>query len=459
MPSKHSRDDGHASDEEIGPRPPANDTADDGDIGPPRPTDEQAEVGPPRPTDEQTGPKKRRKNLEFESLYLENLPAGEMYEKSYMHRDVVTDVLVTPNDFVVTASRDGQVKFWKKAPASIEFVKHFRSHVGAICGMAASADGAFLATVAEDMSLKMYDIVNFDMISMVKLPYQPVTCAWVSPKGAADGVIAVSAADSPAIRLYRARSGSADPMAENHSVHSAPVTLMAYNHRFHAVVSMDSRGMVEYWNPDDFSFPEDAVDFRFKAETSLYEFCKQKTRALSLSFSTDGTQFVCASADKNVRVFNFHTGKLRVQYDEGPAVSQQVQQQADERYRLDPMEFGRRMAVEQSIDQPGNAVFDESGNFIIYSTMLGIKTVNIHTHQVSRLLGKVETNERFVRVALYQGKPKQPVGQTTVLAATESDPTIFCTSNKKNRFFYFSNRDPTEEGRDVFNEKPTRDDL
>ena len=115
MPSKHSRDDGHASDEEIGPRPPANDTADDGDIGPPRPTDEQAEVGPPRPTDEQTEPKKRRKNLEFESLYLENLPAGEMYEKSYMHRDVVTDVLVTPNDFVVTASRDGQVKFWKKA--------------------------------------------------------------------------------------------------------------------------------------------------------------------------------------------------------------------------------------------------------------------------------------------------------------------------------------------------------
>jgi peptidylprolyl isomerase domain and WD repeat-containing protein 1 len=31
-----------------------------------------------------------------------------MYEKSYMHRDVVTHVLVTPGtDFVVTASADG----------------------------------------------------------------------------------------------------------------------------------------------------------------------------------------------------------------------------------------------------------------------------------------------------------------------------------------------------------------
>jgi hypothetical protein len=32
-----------------------------------------------------------------------------MYEKSYMHRDVVTDLLVTPNEFIITASCDGQV--------------------------------------------------------------------------------------------------------------------------------------------------------------------------------------------------------------------------------------------------------------------------------------------------------------------------------------------------------------
>ena len=471
MAKKHGR--GDDSSEDVGPPRPADDDDDvgpprpadddDEDVGPPRPpADEDAEAGPPRPdgAGSSSAPRvKRRKALEFERLFLDNLPAGEMYEKSYMHRDVVTDVLVTSNDFIITASRDGQVKFWKKQPASIEFVKHFRSHVGSICGMAASADGAFLATVAEDQSLKMYDIVNFDMISMVKLPYPPSTCTWVSPKGAADGVVAVSALDSPAIRLYRARSGSADPVAENSSVHSSPVNLMEYNHVFHVVVSMDTGGMVEYWNPDDFAFPEHCVKFSFKAETSLYEFRKKKTRPMSLAFSADGTQFVCMGEDKNVRVFNFQTGKLRVQYDEGPAVSQRVQQQDDERYHLDPMEFGRRMAVEQSIDQPGNAVFDESGNFIIYSTMLGVKMVNTTSHQVARLLGKVETNERFVRIALYQGRPKAPVGQTTVLASAENDPTIFCTSNKKNRFFYFSDRDPTEEGRDVFNERPTRDDL
>ena len=33
-------------------------------------------------------------------------------------------------DFLITASCDGHVKFWKKTEDGIEFVKHFRSHLG-----------------------------------------------------------------------------------------------------------------------------------------------------------------------------------------------------------------------------------------------------------------------------------------------------------------------------------------
>ena len=32
--------------------------------------------------------------LEFEQVYLDNLPNAESYEKSYMHRDVVTHLAV-----------------------------------------------------------------------------------------------------------------------------------------------------------------------------------------------------------------------------------------------------------------------------------------------------------------------------------------------------------------------------
>ena len=31
-----------------------------------------------------------------------------------MHRDVVTHVTVTSTDFIITASQDGHIKFWKK---------------------------------------------------------------------------------------------------------------------------------------------------------------------------------------------------------------------------------------------------------------------------------------------------------------------------------------------------------
>ncbi len=38
-----------------------------------------------------------------------------MYERSYMHRDTVTHTVVSKQQFVITASVDGHVKFWKKA--------------------------------------------------------------------------------------------------------------------------------------------------------------------------------------------------------------------------------------------------------------------------------------------------------------------------------------------------------
>lgn len=59
-----------------------------------------------------------------------------------------------------------------------------------------------------------------------------------------------------------------------------------------------------------------------------------------------------------------------------------MQQAGTAAFRLEDMDFGRRMALERELDQnsgPGgalrtaNAVWDESGNFILYATMLGIK--------------------------------------------------------------------------------------
>ena len=47
-----------------------------------------------------------------------------------MHRDTVTHVAVSSSHFILSASNDGHVKFWKKVTKGIEFVKHFRAHLG-----------------------------------------------------------------------------------------------------------------------------------------------------------------------------------------------------------------------------------------------------------------------------------------------------------------------------------------
>ncbi len=60
-------------------------------------------------------------------MFLDALPTCGRYEKSYMHRDIVTHTALSKtSEFVITGSADGHVKFWKKMLTGIEFVKHFQ---------------------------------------------------------------------------------------------------------------------------------------------------------------------------------------------------------------------------------------------------------------------------------------------------------------------------------------------
>lgn len=78
-------------------------------------------------------------------------------------------------DFVITGSQDGVVKFWKRLPDGIEFVKAYKSHVGKIQDMDVSPDGTILITIgATDKSLKIYSVVDYDMIGRHEIPFDPV---------------------------------------------------------------------------------------------------------------------------------------------------------------------------------------------------------------------------------------------------------------------------------------------
>ncbi|MFQ6619677.1 hypothetical protein Gotur_000866 [Gossypium turneri] len=358
-----------------------------------------------------------KRPLQFEQAYLDSLPSANMYEKSYMHRDVVTHVAVSSADFFITGSVDGHLKFWKKKAVGIEFAKHFRSHLDPIEGLAVSADGLLCCTISSDRSVKVYDVVNYDMMVMIRLPYVPGAVEWVYKQGDVKAKLAISDRNSSLVHIYDARAGSNEPIISR-EIHLGPVKVMRYNSAFDIVISGDEKGIIEYWSPATLQFPESEVHFRLKSDTNLFEIAKCKTTISAIEVSPDGKQFSITSPDRRIRVFWFRTGKLRRVYDES------------------------------------------------------LEMVNLHTNKVARILGKVESNDRFLRIALYQGdRSSKKVRKIPAAAANVNeskdpltDPTLLCCAFKKHRIYLFSRREPEEpedatKGRDVFNEKPPADEL
>jgi len=173
-----------------------------------------------------------------------------------------------------------------------------------------------------------------------------------------------------------------------------------------------------------------------------------------------------ALPSRAVHIFNFHTAKLTRTYDESLTAISEMQQAGTAGYKLDDMDFGRRIAGERELERnesgPGgalrtaSAVWDESGNLLLYPTMLGIKgelhsiiqlmvVINTVTNKVARILGKDESL-RFLNLALYQGAPAKKGVTTLAMAASANpliqdkaarDPQLFCTAYKKQRFYLF----------------------
>ncbi|XP_064385842.1 peptidylprolyl isomerase domain and WD repeat-containing protein 1-like [Halichondria panicea] len=438
--------------------------------GSPPPAEE--EVIGPMPVAPENAAKKRKKVLPYEKMYLDNLPCAEMYQTSYMHRDVITHLISTKTDFLVTGSQDGHVKFWKKQEEGIEFVKHFRAHLGRINGMSVSADGLLLCTTSDDKALKIFDVINFDMINMFRLKFVPTHCVWLFTGGAATPAVACCEQDRPVIHVYDGR-GENKEIAILDNLHSSPITFMEYDSQHDIVVSGDQSGMVEYWSgpAQEYGFPR-AAKFQHKIDTDLYEFAKHKTTPLSLTFSPNGRLFAVISRDRKVRVFHTLTGKLHRVFDEALDIFTEQQQKTPQ---LPNMEFGRRLATERELDKSpafslSNTMFDETGNFLMFASMVGIKVINLVTNKCVRMIGK-EENVRFLQLAVHQGQVGKKVTANMEMEVSEnpglckdtSDPTLFCTAYKKNRFYLFTRKEPAdvksgESDRDVFNEKPSKEE-
>ncbi|CCC14138.1 unnamed protein product [Sordaria macrospora k-hell] len=402
------------------------------------------DMGPQLPSAE--APKKKRRILPYEKLYLKAMPKSARYSKSLMHKEQLTFLTMTPiTDFLITTSIDGVVKFWKKVTGEIEFVKEYKAHLGEIKSVSVSQDGRSFATAGADKTIKLFD------------------------KGAPLPILAVSEEEKPVIHLYDGRGQQEKPFHTISGLHRSPVGIMAFNDRYDCVVSADDGGMVEYWQPSG-SYEKPESVFKFKSATNLFEFKKAKAVPTSLTLSPDGSRFVTVSfPDRKIRIFDFASGKLQRTYDESLKVVEEMQQAGTALQKLDAVEFGRRIAQEREIESPAlrnkfNVVFDESGHFILYGSYLGIKVLNTYTNQVAKVYGK-EEGFRPLTLAIYQGQPQKKGVTTVAMAASANpllqesetrDPMLIATGVGKVRFYMFTNDEEISKStRDVQNEKPT----
>jgi peptidylprolyl isomerase domain and WD repeat-containing protein 1 len=229
---------------------------------------------------------------------------------------------------------------------------------------------------------------------------------------------------------------------------------MSFNDSYDCVVSADDGGMLEYWSPSS-NYEKPSNVFDMKTSTNLFEFKKSKSAPTSITISPDGKQFATYSfPDRKVRVFDFETGKLHRTYDESLATLNEMQQAGTAIVQLENAEFEKRMSAERELDTAGvrrriSVIFDESGHFILYGSLLGTKVVNTLTNRVLKVYGKDEPF-RALGLTLYQGAPDKKSIVTTAMAASDNpllqeaearDAMLVSTGSGKVRFYMFTNEE------------------
>ena len=94
-----------------------------------------------------------------------------------------------------------------------------------------------------------------------------------------------------------------------------------------------------------------------------------------------------------------------------------------------------------------NVIFDETGHFILYGSILGTKVINTLTNRVVKVYGKEELF-RTLNLALYQGQPEKKGVITVAMAASDNpllqeaearDAMLVSTGSGKVRFYMFTN--------------------
>ena len=457
---------------------------------------------------------------------LEEIPSSVHYQVSFMHKATVTHVISSARyGYVITACEEGIVKFWKRTSTTavqdstnnkgggggggggkeqstttpcLEFVKSFTAHIGPLVVLCIDESDDTIASIGKDDGLiKFYDVSTFDAKSMIKTTTTEFGRAATFLKDSSQELLlAISHTSDGNISIY---SVATLALVQTLSLHSKPVTALAYNSQHKCCISGDEMGILEIWDATQgatgeghvvgapCSLARNQIEYPSKMDTDLYSLAKKKTYPRCISISA--RYFVVYGADHKVRIFNLSTAKIEVRYDERLSV---YSSKDFSNYGMDSIEFGKRAATEREMEDqdqplthlPSNLVqMDPSEKFLLVSTMIGIKIIDWKQNKLVKVIGQADASQyRFLSFCLCLGDAKmnqqmqlaRGTGNSSVAMGDKKDEAnnsiVVALAYQQRRFYVFSHSDPLleqqEEGsgtdtttnRDIWNEAPTAQD-
>lgn len=261
-----------------------------------------------------------------------DLPFDKDYTFSYVLSQRITAMTQATGDefLLITGSQNGFVQFWRrkekddvskeivkqcysnKKTGEIEIVSEIRAHSGKEISLLLLDNATSkLASIAKDDKLcNIYDLSTLDMIQSIPLTFTPDTRnfnlgCWFTKD--MSSYLVLSEKDACIIHIINPED------EEEHitkQIHKQPTLIILLNTTHDCIVSFDERGMIEYWNPFTDEYPP-RIKFRYKTETDLMIFVKQKTSVDAAALDVSGSSMATyCRKTRAVKIFDFATGKL-----------------------------------------------------------------------------------------------------------------------------------------------------
>ncbi|MCS7003990.1 MAG: caspase family protein [Cytophagales bacterium] len=125
---------------------------------------------------------------------------GKKRREIEAHIGAIQDVLITPENQIITAGKDKRIRMWDKNGEPLD---DFQGSKSAITDLAISEDGQKLASASEDKTFRLWDIPTKTLIRVTEAHTFAVTCVAFSP----DGRFVVSGSEDNTAKIWENSTG------------------------------------------------------------------------------------------------------------------------------------------------------------------------------------------------------------------------------------------------------------